>query len=51
MKKKTDARGVETHYTFDALHRVTQIWYTGVGGNDSGSVRPALPSGVAATGD
>ncbi len=51
VKKKTDARGVETHYAFDALHRVTQTWYTGVGGNDSGSVRPTVPSSVAATGD
>ena len=51
VKKKTDARGVETHFAFDALHRITQTWYTGLGGNDSGSVRPALPSSVAATGD
>lgn len=51
VKKKTDARGVETHNAFDALHRVTQTWYTGVGGNDSGSVRPSLPGSVAATGD
>jgi RHS repeat-associated protein len=49
VKKKTDARGVETHYAVDALHRVTQIWYTGSGGDDSGSVRPALPSKVATT--
>ncbi|MFY9570792.1 MAG: hypothetical protein WAV20_05290, partial [Blastocatellia bacterium] len=51
VKKKTDARGVESHYAFDALHRVTGVWYTGVGGDDSGAVRPGLPSGVAATGD
>jgi RHS repeat-associated protein len=51
VKKKTDARGVESHYLFDALHQVTQIWYTGLGGDDSGAVRPTLPSGVAATGD
>lgn len=51
VNKKTDARGVETHYSFDALHRVIQSWYTGVGGNDSGTVRPSLPSAVAATGD
>jgi len=51
VKKKTDPRGVETHYAFDALHRATQTWYTGVGGDDSGSTRPALPSGVAATSD
>jgi len=30
---------------------VTSIWYTGVGGDDAGYVRPALPFGVAATGD
>ena len=30
VKKKTDARGVETHFAFDALHRVTQTWYTGL---------------------
>ena len=51
IKKKTDARGVESHYAYDALHNVTQIWFTGVGGDDSGSVRPALPSEVAATED
>src|SRR6266404_5136538 len=51
VKKKTDARGVETHYAFDALHRVTQVWFTGVGGNDDGSVRPTVPNPVAATGD
>ncbi|MFY9607376.1 MAG: RHS repeat-associated core domain-containing protein [Blastocatellia bacterium] len=51
LKKKTDARGIESHYAYDALHQVTQIWYTGLGGDDSGAVRPTLPSGVAATGD
>jgi RHS repeat-associated protein len=51
LKKRTDARGVETHYKQDALHRITNIWYTGLGGDDSGSVRPGLPSGVAGTGD
>ena len=51
VKKKTDARGVETHYAFDALHRVTQKWYTGLGGDDTGSTRPALPASVTATGD
>ncbi|MEK6300191.1 MAG: RHS repeat-associated core domain-containing protein [Acidobacteriota bacterium] len=51
VKKKTDARAVESHYLYDALHNVTQIWFTGVGGDDSGSVRPALPSEVAATED
>jgi RHS repeat-associated protein len=51
LKKRTDARGVESHYAYDALHQVTSTWYTGVGGDDAGYVRPALPSGVAATGD
>jgi RHS repeat-associated protein len=51
LKKRTDARGVESHYAYDALHQVTSIWYTGVGGDDAGYVRPALPSGVAAIGD
>jgi RHS repeat-associated protein len=50
--KRTDARGVETHYKYDNLNRALQVWYTGVGGSDDplGS-RPALPSGVAATPD
>jgi len=51
MNLTYDARGVETHYAFDTPHGVTQIWFTGMGANDSGSARPALPSGVAATGD
>ena len=51
LKKKTDARGVEKHFAFDALHQVIQTWYTGPGGDDSGSVRPALPLGIAVTGD
>jgi RHS repeat-associated protein len=50
LKKRTDARGVESHYAYNALHRATGIWYTGVGGDDAGYVRPAVPSGVAATG-
>lgn len=37
IKKKTDARGVESHYAFDALHRVIGVWYTGVGGDDAGN--------------
>jgi RHS repeat-associated protein len=49
IKKKTDARGVESHYAFDALHQVTQTWYTGLGGDDAGNTRPALPSPVATT--
>ncbi|MEK6303861.1 MAG: RHS repeat-associated core domain-containing protein [Acidobacteriota bacterium] len=51
VKKKTDARGVESHYAYDPLRNVTQLWFTGIGGDDSGSTRPALPSGVGATED
>jgi RHS repeat-associated protein len=51
MLKRTDARNVETHYKYDSLNRLNQVWYTGLGGNDSGTVRPALPSGVNATSD
>ena len=47
--KRTDARNVETHYKYDSLNRLTQLWYTGLGGDDAGTSRPALPSGVAAT--
>jgi YD repeat-containing protein len=49
--KRTDARGVETHYKYDSLNRPVQTWFTGAGGNDTGTVRPALPAGVAATSD
>lgn len=51
VRKKTDARGVEKHHGYDTLNRLTSVWYTGTGGDDSGTIRPALPSGVAATGD
>ncbi|MEK6288506.1 MAG: hypothetical protein AABO57_22545 [Acidobacteriota bacterium] len=52
VKKRTDARSVETHYKYDSLNRLTQVWYTGAGGSDDPTVsRPALPSGVAATAD
>jgi len=51
VQKRTDARGVETHYKYDSLNRPLQVWYTGPGGDDNGSIRPALPSGVAATSD
>jgi RHS Repeat. len=50
-QKHTDARGVETHYGYDALNRLNKMWYTGTGGDDAGSVRPALPATVAATAD
>jgi RHS repeat-associated protein len=49
--RRTDARGVETHYKYDSLNRPVQVWYTGVGGDDAGTIRPALPSGIAATSD
>ena len=51
VRKKTDARGVAKPTGYDTLNRLASVWYTGTGGNDSGSFRPALPSGVAATGD
>jgi hypothetical protein len=51
VNKKTDARGVELHQAFDSLHRAVHTWYTGIGGDDQGNTRPALPSGVAATPD
>jgi hypothetical protein len=49
--KRTDARGVETHYKYDSPNRLSQVWYTGLGGDDAGNVRPALPTGVAPTSD
>jgi RHS repeat-associated protein len=47
---KTDARGVSSHYDYDALNRAKRRWYNGSNlltatVNNS----PALPSGVAAT--
>src|ERR1700742_3360177 len=51
VKKRTDARNVETHYSYDALNRPQKVWYTGLGGSDDGTVRPALPAGVSATSD
>jgi len=51
LSKKTDARGIETHYGYDELHRLVHVWYTGIGGDETGTVRPALPSGVPATTD
>jgi len=51
VQKRVDARNVETHYSYDGLNRLTRVWYTGLGGDDTGSVRPALPSGVEATVD
>lgn len=51
LKRTHAARGVETHYGYDSLNRPNKVWYTGLGGNDSGTVRPGLPSPVAATSD
>jgi len=49
--KRTDPRGVESHFKYDSLNRPTKVWYTGLGGDDLGTVRPALPSTVEATAD
>ena len=49
--KRVDSRNVETHYSYDDLNRLKQVWYTGPGGNDSGTVRPPLPAGVEPTAD
>jgi RHS repeat-associated protein len=49
LLKHTDARQVETHHQYDALNRLTKMWYTGIGGNDSGTIRPSLPVGIETT--
>jgi RHS repeat-associated protein len=46
---RTDPRGVETHYRYDELNRLVERWYTGPGGDEEGTDRPALPSTVGAT--
>lgn len=46
---KTDSRGVEKHFKYDTENRLIQVWYTGLGGDTSGSVRPALPASVGTT--
>jgi RHS repeat-associated protein len=51
LKQTHQARGVETHYKYDALNRLSKVWYTGLDGDDLGAIRPALPSSVAATSD
>jgi YD repeat-containing protein len=51
LKRTHEDRGVETHYGYDSLNRINKVWYTRLGGNDSGTVRPALPSTVAPTSD
>jgi YD repeat-containing protein len=40
VQKRTDPRGVETHYGYDALNRLNQVWYTGIGGSDDPTVVP-----------
>ncbi|MEK6325149.1 MAG: RHS repeat-associated core domain-containing protein [Acidobacteriota bacterium] len=51
LKRTHQARGVETHYKYDSLNRTSKVWYTGLEGDDLGTIRPALPSSVAATSD
>jgi YD repeat-containing protein len=47
---KTDARGVSTHFEYDALNRVTRRWYNGSNSvNSTTHNSPALPAGVGAT--
>ncbi|HKG46248.1 MAG TPA: hypothetical protein VKB02_05950, partial [Pyrinomonadaceae bacterium] len=47
---KTDARGVSTHYAYDALDRVTRGWYNGSSSTSQLTHNmPTLPSGVGAT--
>ena len=49
--KRTDPRGVESHFKYDSLNRLIKVRYSGLGGDDLGTVRPALPSTVEATPD
>jgi YD repeat-containing protein len=52
IRKKSDSRNVETHYKYDSLNRISQIWYTGLNGSDDpNAARQPLPTGVAATAD
>lgn len=52
LKRTHTARGVETHFAYDALNRPSKIWHTGLGGSDDPAAsRPSLPSTVAATPD
>ena len=47
---KTDARGVSTHFEYDAINRVTRRWYNGSSSTTSTTHNsPALPAGVGAT--
>ena len=46
----TDARGVSTHYSYDALSRITRRWYNGSSLTSATTHNsPALPGGVGAT--
>ena len=47
---KTDARGVSSHYAYDAFSRVTRRWYNGSSSTAATTHNsPSLPSGVGAT--
>src|SRR6185503_1524115 len=46
---RTDARGVSTHYSFDALNRPTRRWYNGSSSVSSTTHESVLPGGTAAT--
>lgn len=47
---KTDARGVSTHFAYDAFNRVTRRWYNGLSSITATTHNsPALPLGVGAT--
>lgn len=47
---QTDARGVSTHYSYDALSRMIRRWYNGSSSIASTTHNsPALPAGVGAT--
>jgi YD repeat-containing protein len=48
LQVKTDARGVSSHISYDALNRITRRWYNGSSSlNQVTNNVPALPSGVA----
>lgn len=50
LSVRTDARGVSTHFAYDALNRPTRRWYNGSSSTSSTAHNsPALPSGVGAS--
>jgi RHS repeat-associated protein len=50
LKVKTDARGVSSHFQYDALNRVTRRWYNGSPSPaEQANNVPALPNGVTTT--